>query len=71
MFFEFRTLKLRDAEVKYGVVAADEHMITSLSKGTNLEKVVETSTAFFITMRKRSERGSYKFGDGWLKCLEN
>lgn len=42
----------------------------SSSEGTNLGKVVQTSTAFFQTMKK-SEKRKYKSGDGWLKYLEN
>lgn len=42
----------------------------SSSEGTNLGKVVQTSTAFFRTMKK-SEKRKYKSGDGWVKFLEN
>ena len=42
----------------------------SSSEGTNLGKVVQTSTAFF-TMMKKSEKRKYKFGAGWVKYLEN
>ena len=40
------------------------------SEGTNLGKVIQTSTAFFRTM-KTSEKRKYKFGAGWVKYLEN